>query len=54
MRININKLSEAEYLTNSEGCFGFFEDREGFKKLVAYGPVTNELKFTWVHKDYVE
>lgn len=42
------------------GYFGYFEPREGYNKLVAYGPFiiganVNEgtLQITWIHKEYL-
>ena len=37
---------------NPNGFFGYFEEREGYNKLVAYGPYDKESKFTWVHREY--
>ena len=35
------------------GFFGYFEAREGYNKLVAYGPQDETLQLTWIHKEYL-
>jgi hypothetical protein len=35
------------------GYFGYFEAREGYNKLVAYGPQDNTLQLSWIHKEYL-
>lgn len=35
------------------GYFGYFEPREGYNKLVAYGPQEDTLQLTWIHKEYL-
>jgi hypothetical protein len=35
------------------GYFGYFEAREGYNKLVAYGPQDDTLQFSWIHKEYL-
>ena len=35
------------------GYFGYFEPREGYNKLVAYGPQDKTLQLTWIHKEYL-
>jgi hypothetical protein len=61
MKINMEKLSQqaikaeipnTENARNPNGFFGYFEEREGYNKLVAYGPYDTESKFSWVHKEY--
>jgi len=61
MKINMEKLSQqaikveipnTENANNPNGFFGYFEEREGYNKLVAYGPYSIESKFSWVHKEY--
>ena len=60
MKINMEKLNQAtktaipntENIKNPEGFFGYFEQREGYNKLVAYGPYDRESKFSWVHREY--
>lgn len=37
---------------NPEGFFGFFEPKEGYNKLVAYGPYAESFQLVWVHRDY--
>jgi len=63
MKINMEKLNQLEKavpIPNTEkskypqGFFGFFEPRNGYNKLVAYGPNDEDLKFTWIHREYVK
>jgi hypothetical protein len=58
MKINMEKLNQqaikaeipnTENSRNPNGFFGYFEEREGYNKLVAYG---TESKMSWVHKEY--
>jgi hypothetical protein len=35
------------------GFFGYFEAREGYNKLVAYGPQDETLQLSWIHKEYL-
>ena len=35
------------------GYFGYFESREGYNKLVAYGPQDETLQLSWIHKEYL-
>ena len=35
------------------GYFGYFEAREGYNKLVAYGPQDDTLQLSWIHKEYL-
>ena len=35
------------------GYFGYFEAREGYNKLVAYGPQDETLQLSWIHKEYL-
>ena len=61
MKINLNKLNSLEQKSipntenssHPEGFFGFFEPKEGYNKLVAYGPIDKDFKLSWVHKEYV-
>jgi hypothetical protein len=61
MKIDYNKLNSIPKMQipntvsekHPEGFFGFFEPREGYNKLVAYGPYAEDFRLTWVHKDYI-
>lgn len=61
MKINMEKLSQTFYheipntenLKNPKGFFGYFEAKEGYNKLIAFGSNNDQLQLTWVHKDYV-
>lgn len=61
MRINNEKLNALEKKSipntesskNPEGFVGFFEARNGYNKLVAYGPTAKDFKPTWIHKEYI-
>lgn len=35
------------------GYFGYFEAKQGYNKLVAYGPQEDTLQLTWIHKEYL-
>ena len=35
------------------GYFGYFEARQGYNKLVAYGPQDDTLQLSWIHKEYL-
>jgi hypothetical protein len=60
MRINVDKLNETvkkeipntENISNPDGFFGYFEEREGYNKLVAFCSRNDQSKFTWIHKAY--
>lgn len=61
MKINMEKLNQSEKLNipNTEnykhpkGFFGFFEPKDGYNKLVGYGPCDENFKLTWIHKEYI-
>jgi hypothetical protein len=36
------------------GYFGYFELKEGYNKLVAYGPEDNDFQISWIHKEYLK
>lgn len=60
MKTNLEKLKRTlkknipntENIKYPKGFFGYFEELEGYNKLVAYGPRSNELNFSWIHKEY--
>jgi hypothetical protein len=60
MKINMEKLSQTvkmeipntENIKNPNGFFGYFEQHEGYNKLVAYGSCNDEPSLAWVHKAY--
>ena len=35
------------------GYCGYFEAKQGYNKLVAYGPQEDTLQLTWIHKEYL-
>lgn len=59
MKINTEKLSQTVkmQIPNTKnnkypnGFSGFFEPKDGYNKLVAYGP-NEEKSFSWIHKEY--
>jgi hypothetical protein len=57
-REELNKLAKIS-IPNSQnskypqGFFGFFESKQGYNKLVAYGPEDKTLQLTWIHKEYL-
>lgn len=61
MKINMEMLNNTikkeipgtENSKNPTGFFGFFEPREGYNKLVAYGSNNKQSKLSWIHKDYI-
>lgn len=62
MKINMEKLNQTlkqeipntENSKNPNGFFGFFEPKDGYNKLVAYGPNTDNFRLSWVHRDYIQ
>ena len=61
MKINMEKLNQTvkqnipntENSKHPEGFFGFFEPKDGYNKLVAYGPYAENFQLVWVHRDYL-
>ena len=61
MKINMEMLNKTvkkdipatENSKNPQGFYGFFEPREGYNKLVAYGSKNSNSKLSWIHKDYI-
>jgi hypothetical protein len=61
MKVDLNKLNSLEKVAipNTEnskypaGFFGFFEAKQGYNKLVAYGPLDKDIKLSWIHKEYL-
>jgi hypothetical protein len=61
MKVDLNKLNSLEKVAipNTEnskhpaGFFGFFEAKQGYNKLVAYGPLEKDIKLSWIHKEYL-
>ena len=57
-REELNKLTKI-LIPNSQnskypqGFFGFFEAKQGYNKLVGYGPEDKTLQLTWIHKEYL-
>jgi len=62
MKIDMEKLNQAvkrpipntENSKNPNGFFGYFEQRQGYNKLVAYGPYDTESRFAWIHREYLK
>ena len=60
MKVDYNKLNSipkmsipnTENKNHPEGFFGFFEPKDGYNKLVAYGPYAENFQLVWVHRDY--
>ena len=48
------EIPETQNSRNPNGFFGYFEERKGYNKLVAYGPYDVESKFSWVHREYIK
>lgn len=46
-------IPNTENSKNPNGFFGFFEAKDGYNKLVAYGSNTNDSNLSWVHRDYL-
>ena len=36
------------------GYFGYFEPKEGYNKLVAYGPQAKSFHISWISKEYLK
>jgi hypothetical protein len=60
-KLNRQLIPGTETKKRLSGYFGYFEAREGYNKLVAYGPFiiganVNEgtLQITWIHKEYLK
>jgi len=54
MSVNLEKLkglTKVE-IPNSGGFVGYFDNRGGFEKLVAYAQEGSTTRFLWVHRDY--
>ena len=45
-------IPNTENSIHPEGFFGFFEAKDGYNKLIAYGPNDKDLRFSWVHREY--
>ena len=60
--VNFDKLENLDRKTipgtstkkRLSGYFGYFETRDGYNKLVAYGPEEKSLQFTWIHNEYLK
>ena len=46
-------IPNTENPKNPKGFFGYFEECEGYNKLVAFGSYNDVLKLTWIHKEYL-
>jgi hypothetical protein len=52
----LTRQSVPETQTNKRlsGYFGYFEPKEGYNKLVAYGPEDNDFQISWIHNEYLK
>ena len=59
--VNFDKLENLDRKTipgtstkkRLSGYFGYFEAKQGYNKLVAYGPQEDTLQLAWIHKEYL-
>jgi hypothetical protein len=52
-KLNRQLIPGTETKKRLSGFFGYFEPKEGYNKLVAYGPEDKALQLTWIHKEYL-
>lgn len=52
-KLNRQLIPGTETKKRLSGYFGYFEAKQGYNKLVAYGPQEDALQLTWVHKEYL-
>jgi hypothetical protein len=50
-RVNIPGTETNQRLS---GYFGYFESREGYNKLIAYGPEEKAFQLSWIHNEYLK
>ncbi len=53
-KLNRQNIPGTETKKRLYGYFGYFEPREGYNKLVAYGPEEKSLQLTWIHSEYLK
>lgn len=51
--LNRQPIPGTETKKRLSGYFGYFEAKQGYNKLVAYGPQEDTLQLTWIHKEYL-
>lgn len=52
-QLNHQLIPGTETKKRLSGYFGYFEAKQGYNKLVAYGPQEDTLQLTWIHKEYL-
>ena len=52
-KLNRQLIPGTETKKRLSGYFGYFEAKQGYNKLVAYGPQEDTLQITWIHKEYL-
>ena len=52
-KLNRQLIPGTETKKRISGYFGYFEAKQGYNKLVAYGPQEDTLQLTWIHKEYL-
>ena len=52
-QLNRQLIPGTETKKRLSGYFGYFEAKQGYNKLVAYGPQDDTLQLTWIHKEYL-
>lgn len=52
-KLNRQLIPGTETKKRLSGYFGYFETKQGYNKLVAYGPQEDTLQLTWIHKEYL-
>ena len=52
-QLNRQLIPGTETKKRISGYFGYFEAKQGYNKLVAYGPQDDTLQLTWIHKEYL-
>lgn len=52
-QLNRQLIPGTETKKRISGYFGYFEAKQGYNKLVAYGPQEDTLQLTWIHKEYL-
>jgi hypothetical protein len=53
-KLNRQLIPGTETKKRLSGYFGYFEVREGYNKLVAYGPEQQDFQISWIHNEYLK
>lgn len=53
-KLNRQSIPGTQTKKRISGYFGYFETREGYNKLVAYGHEEKALQLTWIHNEYLK